>query len=122
MPEVIPIVINETDEVLFNQPTSQIVIDLESFILPSETFIEWSILNSICCFFTGSIVLLCTIPAIFFSIKTRELNADHDFVNAKKTSTYSKNCNLLATIVIIQCLIITIIATNLWHNFYCLHI
>lgn len=99
------------------QPSSVVVIDMDTAdFARSETFMEWSILNTLCCFFTGSMVLLCSIPALCFSIKTRELNAERDFVEARKASVRSRTCNFIASIVIIQCLILTIILTNLYHR------
>jgi hypothetical protein len=101
------------------QPSNVIFIDQDSPGFPqAETFMEWSILNTLCCFFTGSIVLICSIPALCFSIKARELNADRDYVEAKKASVYSRTCNFIASVLIIQFLILIIIVTNLLNRNY----
>ena len=108
---------NENDTMLppasVLQPTNVVVIDIDPNEFEIETFFEWSLLNTICCLFTGSLVLICAVPAMLFSLKTRALNAQRRFNDALEMSKNSRNCNLLASLVIIQCLILTVIITNL---------
>jgi hypothetical protein len=83
-----------------------------------DTYLEWSIFNTICCIFTGAIVLFCSIPAMIFSCKTRELIENRRFELARQASKYSKALNIIASLIIIQCLIVSIVLASLWHRSY----
>ena len=100
------------------QPSNVIIIDIDSDPLKAETFMEWSILNTLCCLCTGSIVLLCSLPAMCFSLKTRELNENHEYVEARNASILARNCNFFSSMFIIYCLIMTVVLTNMWHRTY----
>ncbi len=113
-----PPVSNDCDPVVIVQQPAHYIIIQDSDPLQSETFIEWSILNTICCLCTGAIVLICSLPALCFSIKTRELNQLRLYNEARKASVYARNCNLFATFIIIYIFILALIFTNMWHRNY----
>ncbi len=103
--------------IYLQQPTSIILVeDLNPLV--SETYIEWSILNTLCCFCTGTLVLLCSLPALCYSIKVQELNEMQRYTEARRVSIYARKFNQFATCIVIYILILTFVLVTRWHSYH----
>ena len=68
-------------------------------------YLCWSLFNTIFFSCTGMLVLFFSLPALIFSLITYENIRMGYIADAKKFSAYSRNCNILATIVVVATLI-----------------
>ena len=65
-----------------------------------SSYFKWSIFNVLFCLVTGSIGLLCSIPALVYSLKTDKSLTDGHLNNATKYSAYAKAFNKLTSIFV----------------------
>lgn len=75
----------------------------------TQTFLIWSILNNICCFFTCGFTLCCSIPALVFSMNTDSGVKRCDKKMAKRNSLLAFTMNITTSVSILIILIVSII-------------
>ncbi len=72
-------------------------------------YMVWSVIGNVCCMCTCMFTLLCSIPALIFSLNTKENVKIGDFSKAKKNSLFSFLCNSLTALTIILFCILSIV-------------
>ena len=61
----------------------------------------WSICNTVCCVCSGALILACAIPALIFSIRTKDLSLMGRYDEARESANYARVLNIAATIFVV---------------------
>ena len=85
-------------------PTIPIFVDYDQFV---DSYMSWSILNNMACLFTGVFVLFFSIPALIFSMRTRDYLKLGNIQEARMNSKYARSFNIAATTVLITVFLVT---------------